>query len=306
MIAAPAFATPFSALRPAALRLAALSLLVGTALLSGCAGRVQAPMYDAPIGLSAARIAAKVDALPPTDVLMLGEQHDAPEHQQLAQHVLAHLAGSSRLAAVVIEMSDAGPSTAALQPHATPEQVRRALQWNDKAWPWDRYEAPIMTAVRAGVPVMGGNLPRALMVSRMADRELDGHLPAPALEALQASIVEGHCGLLPASQVAGLTRVQIAKDITMAHVISQAAFPGKVTVLLSGSTHANRRLGVPHHLPTGVTAYAVRLQAGPAANDGLSTAAVAGDFDAVWLTAAVPYTDYCATLRKQWAPAIKP
>lgn len=306
MTPAPAFAAPLHARRHAAQRLAALGLLAGATLLSGCAGNVQAPMYDAPIGPSAASTAAKVDALPPTDVLLLGEQHDAPEHQQLAQQVLAHLAANGRLAAVVMEMSHAGPSTAALQPHATPEQVRRALEWKDKAWPWERYEAPIMTAVRAGVPVMGGNLPRDLMASRMADRELDSHLPAAALQALQADIVQGHCGLLPTSQVAGLTRVQIAKDITMAHVISQAAFPGKVTVLLSGSTHANRRLGVPHHLPSGLNAYAVRLQAGPAANDALGTAAVAGDFDAVWLTAALPYTDHCASLRKQWAPATTP
>ena len=47
-----------------------------------------------------------------------------------------------------------------------------------------------------------------------------------------------------------MARVQIARDRSIAQTVAQAALPGKVVVLLAGSGHVNRELGVPHHLPT--------------------------------------------------------
>jgi hypothetical protein len=108
--------------------------------------------------------------------------------------------------------------------------------------------------VRAGVPVLGANLPRAQMPSRMADRQLDLQLPGPALKAQQQLIRTGHCNLLPESQVTPMARIQIAKDISMANTLAQAALPGKTVVLLAGSGHADRQLGVPRHLPADVVA----------------------------------------------------
>jgi uncharacterized iron-regulated protein len=74
-------------------------------------------------------------------------------------------------------MADTGASTSALKPSATEQQVRNALNWNDKGWPWAAYGPAVMTAVRAGVPVLGANLPRAQMPARMADSQLDLQLP---------------------------------------------------------------------------------------------------------------------------------
>lgn len=56
----------------------------------------------------------RVDALLPTDVILLGEQHDAPDHQRLQREVVLNLARRGQLAALAIEMAEQGRSTAAL------------------------------------------------------------------------------------------------------------------------------------------------------------------------------------------------
>lgn len=240
--------------------------------------------------------AARLDALLPADVLLIGEQHDAKEHQQIEQQVIALLAERGLLAAVMLEMAEVGTSTDELQPDATPEQTRQALQWKEKKWPWASYEPAVMTAVRAGVPVLGANLPRSQMPGSMADRELDSRLAGPALKAQQQAIRIGHCDLLPERKIKLLTRVQIAKDITMADTIHQTALPGMVVVLLAGNGHVDRQLGVPLHLRADLKTKAVRLLAG---ND--SEGSPAGAFDSTWTTPALPYQDACTELKEQLA-----
>lgn len=261
----------------------------------GCAGRPEAPILQAP-GSDAGQTSAGLEAVLPADALILGEQHDAAEHQRIEQQVVALLAAKGVLAAVALEMADTGASTSTLKPSATEQQVRNALNWNDKGWPWAAYGPAVMTAVRAGVPVLGANLPRAQMPASMADGQLDTRLPGPALKAQQQLIRIGHCKLLPESQITPMTRIQIAKDITMANTLAQAALPGKTVLLLAGSGHADRLLGVPQHLPADLKAKAIRLRAGTAGTESPEA------FDAVWATPALPEKDYCEGLDKKLAP----
>ncbi|MGA8785921.1 MAG: ChaN family lipoprotein, partial [Polaromonas sp.] len=190
--------------------------------------------------------------------------------------------------------ADIGVSTAKLKPSSTEEQTRRALKWDDKNWPWDAYGPVVMTAVRAGIPVLGANLPRAQMPDSMNDRQLDVRLPGPALKAQQQAIRIGHCRLLPESQITPLARVQVAKDITMAGAIHQSALPGKTVVLLAGHGHVDRKLGVPQHLRADLKARSIRLRAGESTDTEKADA-----FDSVWTTPALPDTDYCAELKEQ-------
>ncbi len=238
-------------------------------------------------------ITVRTDALLPAALIALGEQHDAAEHQQIQREVIEHLAVRGQLAALALEMAEAGSSTAALKSNSTQLQVRSALNWNDKSWPWPAYGPAVMAAVKAGVPVLGANLPAAQMRQAMADSQLDRQLPGPALKAQQQLIRTGHCGLLPEERIAPMTRIQIARDISMARTMEQAALPGKTVLLLAGSGHVNRELGVAQHLPPGTVFKAVLLHAGPP-----STGAGAA-FDAVWPTPAVPEQDHCAGLQEQ-------
>jgi uncharacterized iron-regulated protein len=185
----------------------------------------------------------------PFDVIMLGEQHDAPSHQQLHREVVEALARRGSLAAVVLEMAERGHSTAGLPRHASEDQVRQALDWEHSGWPWAPYRPAIMTAVAAGVPVIGGNLPRDRMRAAMADHGYDTMLRGPALKAQQQAVRQGHCGMLPEQQVSPMTRIQIARDESMAQTLEQAAVPGKTVLLVAGGGHVDEQVGVPVHLP---------------------------------------------------------
>ena len=145
--------------------------------------------------------------------------------------------------------------------------MQSVLKWNNKAWPWAAYGPAIMTAVRAGVPVMGANLPRESMRVAMRNAAVDTRLSGPALKAQQQLIRLGYCNLLPENQIGLMTRIQSAKDISMANTLSKAALPGVAVVLLTGSGHADQFLGVPlpQHLPSNLVSKAVRLRAGDVA-----------------------------------------
>ncbi|MBC5763555.1 ChaN family lipoprotein [Ramlibacter albus] len=195
----------------------------------------------------------------PVPALLLGEQHDAPEHQKLHRDVVDALAARGVLAAVVLEMAEGGHSTLGLPAAATEQQVQAALGWNNSAWPWDQYGPAVMAAVRAGAPVFGSNLNSTQMRAAMADASLDGLLPEPALRVQREAIRAGHCNMLPETQIPPMVRVQIARDQAMARTILAAAAKGKTVVLLAGSGHVNAQAGVPQHLRPQLRAESVML-----------------------------------------------
>lgn len=265
-----------------------LALMLGVAMLAACATPA-APSSEVTTG-------RRVSALLPADALLLGEQHDAAEHQVMERETVQALTQGGRLAAVALEMAEEGNSTAHLPIDATEAQVQTALGWNDKGWPWAAYGPVVMAAVRAGVPVIGANLQRAHMRDAMADVSLDAQLSGPARAAQQEAVRAGHCHLLPESQILPMTRIQIARDRAMAQAVVKAKVPGKTVLLVSGAGHGNKQLGVPQHLPTDVSVKAVRMRAGPP-DDGDRA------FDAVWPTPALPEKDYCADLKPPSRPA---
>ncbi len=266
-----------------------LALCLSAALLGGCATPEPGQLP-----------ARTQQDLLPTDVLLLGEQHDAPEHQALQQDTVQWLAGRGELAALVLEMAERGRSTAGLAADANERAVQSALRWSDAAWPWASYGPVAMAAVRAGVPVLGGNLPRARMRAAMQDSALDTRLPPAAWAEQRERIREGHCGLLPESQITPMTRVQIARDMAMADTVVRALQPGRTVLLVAGNGHVQRGLGVPLHLPPKIKAKVVSARSEKAlpATNNIAATASGHDTDLVWPTAPQPPRDYCAELRR--------
>jgi uncharacterized iron-regulated protein len=258
------------------------------ALLCACAS---------PPPVTATDIAAELQALRGAHAILLGEQHDNPDHQRIEREVVEALAANGRLGALVLEMAERGNSTQGLSAAATPDEVKAALRWDERAWPWARYAPAIMAAVRGGAPVLGANLPRAQMRAAMGDAALDTRLDAAALQTQQDAIRDGHCDALPASQIAPMARIQIARDLAMADTLAraadQAAPMGMVAVLLAGSGHVDKSLGVPRHLRLEVLSKSVLLGAGIAQS---ATEKIA-NFDHVWTAKDIPGKDYCADLK---------
>lgn len=227
-------------------------------------------------------------------IVLLGEQHDAVAHQAWQQATVEQLAKQERLAALVIEMAPRTGSTASLARDASEDAVQQALQWQDAAWPWPRYRGVVMAAVRAGVPVLGGNLPRADMKQAMRNENLDTHLPPEGWQRQLDAIREGHCGLLPDTQLAPMARIQLARDASMAEVARAAVKPGKTVLLVAGRGHVLRGVGIPTWLPEAAGAKVAVAQAGE------TSVAQASDVDWLQKTDALPAKDHCTELREKF------
>lgn len=267
-------------------RSAVIALLTSVMLLAACASPPQ----------TSSAVSAWMARLPTTDVLLLGEQHDAPDHQAFQREVVQHLARQGRLAALVLEMAEQGHSTRGLPPDSPPERVQAALAWQDLAWPWAAYGPVVMAAVQAGVPVLGGNLPRQALQDAMKNRAIDDLLTPTQWQKHQKNIAQGHCDLLPPQQWAPMARVQVARDQALAQTVAQAVQAGHTVVLVAGGWHVRHDLGVPLHLPAGLSRQVVLAQAG----DAPPTAADTLGADHLWATPALPPTDHCADLRARF------
>lgn len=267
---------------------------------------------------------ALLQALGSKPVLLLGEQHDADAHQQLQRKVLDGLLqagakdtqpGPAPGPVLVLEMAARGTSTAGLPPDASENEAQAALQWNEEGWPWARYGPLVMQAVRAGLPVLGGNLPASQMRSAMAQESLDALLPPEAMEQHQYNIREGHCNLLPEAHIPAMARIQVARDVALAQTIHDALQASRRVVLVGGNEHMRPDVGVPQHLaqrgiawPAQVLVVHMRTAAHGAATDtGTGAGTTASDTPETsqpgvltWTTPPLPPKDYCAELRERF------
>ena len=277
------------------MRMLSVSLcsLVCTLALNGCSAPTRLPSME--LGAWTQTI----QTVPMPAFVLLGEQHDAPAHQQWQQATVQTLIARQQLAAVVLEMADQGHSTEGLPRYASDSEVQQALQWNEQGWPWQHYGPTVMTAVRAGVPVVDGNLPRAQMPAVMQQTAWDTHLPAAAWERQREAIRNGHCDLLPERQITPMARIQLAKDARIAQTMLAHAQPNKTVLLIAGRGHVLRSVGVPTWLPADVSTTIAIAQAGEQAPTALA------DNDHVVRTPAIPATDHCAALRAQWGASSK-
>lgn len=275
---------------PLLLRASAAAALA--VLLGACSH--MAPAQQAATPITPATWQGYLHSQPLPSVLLLGEQHDAPEHQQWQAATVQALAQRQQLAALVLEMADSGHSTQGLVTDASEADVQKALQWNDKGWPWKAYGPVVMAAVQAGVPVWGGNLPRSHMRDVMQQPQWDAHLPDAAWQQQRSAIRTGHCDLLPEAQITPMARIQLAKDASMARVAAAQVQPGRTVVMVAGRGHVLRSVGIPTWLPQGMAHTIAIAQAGDVAQ------ATEAERDVVVHTPAVPHKDRCAALRAQW------
>lgn len=272
-----------------------------------CRSAVTVPLLAAALltGCAAPRpVDADLRGLLPTPLLLLGERHDAPEHQVLQRATVTQLAQQGALAALVLEMVEQGHQTTGLPPDASAARVREALDWrgatNSGAWSWSVYGPVVMAAVRADVPVIGGNLPRARMRSAMADTALDATVPPDALRRQREAIRDGHCQLLPETQIAPMTRIQLARDRAMAQTAMAALRPSQTVLLIAGNAHVQRDLGVPRHLPPDQAHRVVQSLAREGVlNVRSEPATTPASADRLWVTPPRPAEDHCAALQQR-------
>ncbi|PQO24797.1 hypothetical protein C2I36_00870 [Rhodobacteraceae bacterium WD3A24] len=197
-------------------------------------------------------------ALPPADVVVLGEVHDNPVHHRNQARALAAL----RPAAIVFEMltpDQAARATPARRGDA--EALARALGWAESGWPDFAMYHPLFTAAPEAA-IHGGGLASSAARAATEDgaaavfaREtghdparygLDTPLAAEAQAHREAAQGRAHCNALPESMLPGMVEAQRLRDaaLALAAIRAHAAHGGPVAVI-TGNGHARTDHGVP-------------------------------------------------------------
>ncbi len=269
------------------------------------------------------------------DYLLIGEVHDNPVQHRLRLRWLESLAAHHRFA-IALEQLDATnqaaldrvrAADAAAAGSASPEQRARSLAeaggFDFRGWRWEYYRPVVEFALQHDLPLVAANFSRAQTVAvarggAPADLLPDGWGVAEQ-RALEASVRDGHCGLLPESVIAPMAAAQRSRDVQLARAIVDAQRrSGLPVVLLAGNGHLRRDIGVPRYLaklaPEGRVFSIGLLEADGAHgddgdDDGAGTArARARRYDFAALTPSAAREDPCEALRAKMRhrPAFAP
>lgn len=231
--------------------------------------------------------------------VLVGEQHDNPDHHALQLWLLRELAAQRPQGSLLMEMlnpdqqAKVGAAQAATRAGQPPADPYQALDWQEN-WDWGVYGALVTYALRQPYPLLSANLDRAQIMQIYRQRPtLEG--TASTTRQVQDTLLEdvrqSHCGLIPEAQLPGMLAIQQQRDRRMAERLLAAPTPA---LLLAGSFHVRMDLGVPLHLQD--------LGAGQGnvvlilAEVGKTVTAQNADY--VWYTAAQPEQDYCAQMRR--------
>lgn len=241
-----------------------------------------------------------VERLAQAPRVLVGEQHDNPDHHALQLWLSRELAAQRPQGSVLMEMINPNQQAKVEQAQAAaragepPADAFAALAWQPN-WDWGLYGALVQHELRQPYPLLSANLDRAEIMQIYQQRPaLAGQAStAPAVqEKLLEDIRESHCGLLPESQIPAMLAVQQQRDRRMAERLAAAPQPA---MLLAGAFHVRKDLGVPLHLGDlgAGEGSAVLILA------EVGKEPVAGSADYVWYTAANVPEDHCAKLRKK-------
>ncbi len=240
--------------------LARAALGASATLLGGCAATAGGSARDRIIDLrrgqdtDATALLAEMRA---ADVVLLGELHDNPAHHAQRAALLAALSGSA--SALVVEYLNLGQTVAAL---SEPPLLTRlqAAGFDAAGWRWPLHRPLFEAALTAGLPIEGGNLARErlralaaasppvdLQLQALRDAVAAVPLSPAAAAQLDADLLAGHCGKLPADRLPLMRGVQRTRDAAMWSAIARRMQPGagRPVLLLAGNGHVRRDYGVP-------------------------------------------------------------
>jgi uncharacterized iron-regulated protein len=274
---------------------------------------------------SEAELFARVQS---SDVVLVGETHDNPDHHRLEARLLGAFAEGHTTPAVVFEMLDREQQPivdATLRPWpADVDALARAVGWASSGWPsWSMYRPVFQAAVAANAVVLAGGIGRAaaMRIARdgpasydpALDRAFSLHEPAlPDVEAaMRREMAESHCGLVPDEMLEPMVLVQRTRDALLAARLHEGASRGHGALLVAGTGHVRRDRAVPAQLARvyGIESLSVGLlearASAPTPEEYVQGfGAKRLPFDYVWFTPRANDIDHCAELREHMkAPA---
>ena len=198
-----------------------------------------------------------VNNLSKTKYLLIGEKHDNPDHHHLQNWLMHQLLPKNKYQVTFEMMSyDQQTQLDKLSSSSSTSEIVSTADFKNSGWDQELYLPLLQTALKKGAHVSGGNIPKqqimALYSSNPAILEPAKRfstmnvLNETQMLSLNDYIYEQHCELMPRSQVGPMSKIQIAKDASLAYSMTRATAPKRM--LITGNFHANKTLGVPTHL----------------------------------------------------------
>ena len=256
-------------------------------------------------------VAKLAQELPRYSYSLMGEVHDNAQGHALRGHVLENAIEAGWRPVIAMEQFDRehqGSLNKALQTCADANCVIEAASPGAARWNWPYYQAVIELALRYRLPLLAANLSRT-DAARVMESGLSAVFTPEELKQLGLEngpdpnllqeqvreVIDGHCGMLPATLHADMATAQIARDAMMALLMRRAAWSGGVAtpvpvVLLAGNGHVRRDKGVPRWLNESTT-LAVGFT---------ETAAPSNTFDRNIVLSPMPRPDPCASLQDRF------
>jgi uncharacterized iron-regulated protein len=209
--------------------------------------------------------ATLVADLATADFVLIGERHDNRDHHRLQAQLVRELqAASPRPRVVALEMIPGDlqlPLVEYLQAHpGDAAGLGGALGWAGLGWPdWALYQPIAEATLAAGGELVAADLsesqkqavfhvgPWVLQTAMVRRTGLDRQLPPPLAASLAEELRTAHCGEVPDAVVAGMYRVQRARDAMMADRLATVSGRGG-GILIAGNGHVRNDRGVPWYL----------------------------------------------------------
>jgi uncharacterized iron-regulated protein len=240
-------------------------------------------------------------------LVLIGEQHDNPDHHLIEQELLESLL-SEASSQVVFEMIKQDQQTAVdtLSKLDTLNSMKEKIEWNTKGWPWEYYGPLVYTAVQSGAKITAGNLTTATLKTLYQQKNSDGvdadypsvsRINEQQQDAILNEIYESHCQSMPKEQLKPMLNIQLARDAYMAKALVSGNF--KQSILIAGSFHTQKHNAVPQHLTyyTPIEPKVLLLRSVTSELTAPEQYASLNDADYIWFTPKPSDIDYCAQFK---------
>ncbi len=242
-------------------------------------------------------------------IILIGEQHDNPDHHRIEQDLLESLL-STDSSQTVFEMlkTDQQSAASTLKTEQSLDDIKAALNWDDKGWPWVDYIPLIQSSLSQGANITAGNLDTVQLkriYNGIPNTEFDSLYPSASLVAQQArdaildQIYESHCQSMQKASLKPMLEIQMARDAQMA--VSLTRGQKSLSILIAGGFHTHKEYGVPVHLAyyTQETAKVILLNS---VSEGLNSPNDYGNLtkaDFMWFTPKPETEDYCSKFKQK-------
>jgi uncharacterized iron-regulated protein len=245
------------------------------------------------------------------DFVLIGERHDNLDHHRLQTRIVQALQHEARgPRALAFEMIAADRQLAIVEHLAAhpgdAAGLGAAVDWQSAGWPdWALYEPLARAALANGGQIVAADLdgpqkravfeqgPQALRSAFVRRTGLDQNLADSLTDDLRHELDDAHCGEAPPQVVAGMYRVQRARDAMMADRL--AVTSGRAGgILIAGNGHVRKDRGVPWYLARLEPGARVASVALLEVQDDLRRAPRDLPYDYVWFTPRVDDRDPCA------------